>query len=132
MAIELFYIEEKNGTNHDGLAWIGYVKKSKTGKTIYFNNKAFQKAGHGDYYDIETGYGYWISRVKQNGEDRHWAGHGKIMIDRKAVDEYLKFRGLIELKNSQYTIVDIVETKVPQDFYEIENKKKIENQTTNA
>ena len=113
MTIEIYYIEQKNGSKHDGLAWIGYVTKSKTGKTIYFNNKAYQKFGHGDYSDIETGHGYWISRVKQNGEDRHWAGHGKIMIDRNAVDEYLKYRELTEFKNSQYTIVDIVETKVP-------------------
>jgi hypothetical protein len=128
MAIELYYIEKKTGSNHDGIAWIGYVSKSKTGKTIYFNNKAFQKFGHGDYADIETGAGYWISRVKRNGEDRHWAGHGKIMIDRKAVDEYLKYSGLTELKASQYSIVDIVETKVPQDFYEIENMKLSDKQ----
>lgn len=84
---ELYYIEKKAGPNYDGPAWIGYVKKSRTYKTIYFNNKAFAKSGHGDYVDIETGEGYWISRVKHNGEDRHWAGYGKIMIDKKAVNE---------------------------------------------
>jgi hypothetical protein len=123
MPIDLFYIEKKTGSNHDGLAWIGYVKKSKTGKTIYFNNKAFQKYGHGDYADIETGEGYWISRIKRNGQDRHWAGHGKIMIDRKAINKYLNYRDLTELKESQFTIVDIVETRQPIDFYEIENEK---------
>ncbi len=123
MPIDLYYIEKKTGSNHDGLAWIGYVKKSKTGKTIYFNNKAFQKYGHGDYADIETGEGYWISRIKRNGQDRHWAGHGKIMIDRTAVNEYLNYRELTELKESQFTIIDIVETRQPIDFYEIENTK---------
>jgi hypothetical protein len=123
MPIDLYYIEKKTGSNHDGPAWIGYIKKSKTGKTIYFNNRAYQKYGHGDYSDIETGEGYWISRIKRNGQDRHWAGHGKIMIDRKAVNEYLNYRELTELKESQFTIVDIVETRQPIDFYEIENEK---------
>lgn len=123
MPIDLYYIEKKTGSNHDGPAWIGYIKKSKTGKTIYFNNRAYQKYGHGDYADIETGEGYWISRIKRNGQDRHWAGHGKIMIDRKAVNEYLNYRELTELKESQFTIVDIVETRQPIDFYEIENEK---------
>ena len=121
--IELFYIEQKNGTNHDGLAWIGFIKRSKTGKTIYFNNQAFKKAGYGDYYDIETGDSYWISRIKKNGEDRHWAGHGIIMIDRKAVEIYKDYRNLQELKESEYKIVEIIETRTPQDFYEIENEK---------
>jgi len=85
--------------------------------------RAYQKYGHGDYADIETGEGYWISRIKRNGQDRHWAGHGKIMIDRKAVNEYLNYRELTELKESQFTIVDIVETRQPIDFYEIENEK---------
>ena len=127
MAIDLYYIEKTTGTNHDGDAWIGYITKSKTGKTVYFNNKAFHKSGLGYYHDIETGEGYWISRIKKNGEDRHWAGHGIIMIDKKAVREYMKFRKLTELKASQYAIVDIVETKTPKDFYEIENKRNTEN-----
>ena len=45
------------------------------------------------------------------------------MIDRKAVNEYLNYRELTELKESQFTIVDIVETRQPIDFYEIENEK---------
>lgn len=45
------------------------------------------------------------------------------MIDRKAVEIYKEYRDLSELKKSEYEIVDIVETKTPQDFYEIENEK---------
>ena len=37
----LMYIELKTGYNDDGPAWIGYVKTSKTGKTIYFNDHPF-------------------------------------------------------------------------------------------
>ncbi len=78
---------------------------------------------NGNYVDIETHEGYWISRIKRNGEDRHWTGHGKIKIDRRAVVEYMNYRKLKELKTSQYTIVEIIELKGPKDFYEIENKK---------
>jgi hypothetical protein len=45
------------------------------------------------------------------------------MIDRKAVNEYLDYRDLTELKESQFTIIEIVETRQPIDFYEIENAK---------
>lgn len=80
--MDIRYIELKTGYNDNGPAWIGNVKESKSGKTIYFNDHAFQKY-HGvfsNYIDIETGDEYWISRVKKNGEDRYWAGSGKITI----------------------------------------------------
>jgi hypothetical protein len=57
--------------------------------------------------------------IKRNGDDRHWAGSGIIMIDRSAVDEYLKYRGLTKLKDSKYAIIDIIETKQPIDFYDV-------------
>ena len=47
------------------------------------------------------------------------------MIDRKAVTEYLNYRKLEALKMSQYEIVDIVEIKNPEDFYELENLKRV-------
>ncbi len=37
MIKELMYIECKSGYNDDGPAWIGYVKTSRTYRTIYFN-----------------------------------------------------------------------------------------------
>ena len=42
MINNLMYIELKTGYSDDGPAWIGYVKTSKSKKTIYFNNHAFQ------------------------------------------------------------------------------------------
>jgi len=42
MKTEIRYIELKTG-NDNGPAWIGKVKLSKTGRTIYFNDKAFRK-----------------------------------------------------------------------------------------
>ena len=69
MKAALFYIEKMTGTNHNGPAWISFVKQSKTGKTIYFNDMALKKKGRGTYFDIETGEEYWISKVKKDRED---------------------------------------------------------------
>ena len=57
MIHDLMYIELKTGYSDDGPAWIGYVKTSKSKKTIYFNNHAFQKynGNYSNYIDIENG-----------------------------------------------------------------------------
>ena len=43
MIHDLMYIELKTGYSDDGPAWIGYVKTSKSKKTIYF--KYFVRTG---------------------------------------------------------------------------------------
>ena len=123
MISQLKYVELATGTNHNGPAWIGKVEFSKSGKTIYFNGRAFKGNGHGYCRDIESGELYWVSGVKKNGEDRHWAGSGKIMIDKNAVDEYLKYRDLQKLDVKKYVIVDdIIETDKTRFKY-IENEE---------
>ena len=114
MISDLMYIELKTGYSDDGPAWIGYVKTSKCKKTIYFNNHAFQKyiGGYSNYIDIENGDEYWISGLKKRESNRHWAGHGKIMIDRRAVKEYLSIIGAKELPLSLFEVIDI-EDKFP-------------------
>ena len=109
LLVDIRYIELKTGYNDNGPAWIGNVKESKSGKTIYFNDHAFQKyhGAYSNYIDIETGDEYWISRVKKNGEDRHWAGSGKITIDRKVIGEYLAIVNADKLDDSKYIIADI-------------------------
>ena len=47
MIKDLMYIELKTGHSDDGPAWIGYVKTSKTKKTNYFNDHAFQNISNG-------------------------------------------------------------------------------------
>ena len=37
---------------------------------------------------METGEQYWISGVKKNREDRHWAGAGPVEIDEDVRAEY--------------------------------------------
>ena len=120
----ILYIELKSGYSDDGPAWIGRVKYSKSGQTIYFNDEGFQqRAGaFSNYVDIESGERYWISGVKKNGEDRHWAGSGKVMIDRKIVDEYLKITGQKNIDKQRFEIIDI------PDVYPIERINKVVNQ----
>jgi hypothetical protein len=105
----ILYIELKSGYSDNGPAWIGRVKYSKTGQTIYFNNKGFQKCSgiYGNYIDVETGEEYWISGVKKNSKDRYWAGSGKIMIDRKIIDEYLIITGQSSIDDRRFEVVDI-------------------------
>ena len=109
MINDLMYIELKTGHSDDGPAWIGYVKTSKSKKTIYFNDHAFQKCigNFANYRDVESGEAYWISGLKRCETNRHWAGHGKIIIDRRAVPEYLTLINQAELPEHLFEIVDI-------------------------
>jgi len=93
----LRYIELKSGHSDNGPAWIGYVSTSKTGRTVYFNGRGLMKLkgqrrgeSGGNYIDMETGESFWVSGVKKNGEDRHWAGSGKVLVEAAAVSEYLQ------------------------------------------
>ena len=42
----------------------------------------------GNYVDVDTGEEYWISGVKKDQKDRHWAGAGPVEIDDDVKDEY--------------------------------------------
>lgn len=121
------YIELKTGFNDNGPAWIGQVELSKSGKTIYFNGKALKKIHgggiSGNYYDLETEEEYWISGIKKNGRDRHWAGSGKIKIEASIVGEYLKVVGLNELDISKFEIFKYVEDFSKDKSHELENEK---------
>ncbi len=83
---------------------------SKTGRTVYFNGKAFGRSTgggvSGNHYDVETGEEFWISGVKKRGTNRHWAGSGRIAIEAVAVGEYLELTGQSELDHSIYEVVD--------------------------
>ena len=77
MSERLVYVELKSGQSNSGPAWISIATTSKTGAKIYSNGIAFRSLkGSGfiaNYFDIETGEEYWISGVKKNNQDRHWA-----------------------------------------------------------
>ncbi len=123
MKPKVMYIENKF-RDHSGPAWIGFVEFSKSGQTIYFNNKALKKLKvpgiWGNYFDIETGEEYWVSGVKKDGRDRHRFGGGKIMIDKNSVSEYLKLVDFTVLDEKHFEFIDFEKTYKAR-FNELEN-----------
>jgi hypothetical protein len=117
----LKYVELKSGYSDNGPAWIGYVRTSRTEQTIYFNDRALQKAGRGTYRDIETGDIYWISGVKKDGQDRHWAGSGKVQIEKRAIDSYLSLLGTERLDKSKYVVIDALMATDVEKFRDLLN-----------
>jgi len=101
------YIELKSGFHDDGPAWIGKVRLSKSEQTVYFNEKTFQRCRgiQGNYFDIETNEEYWISGVKKDGTNRHKCGHGKILMDRSIVKEYLDLMNQVSLDKNKFELI---------------------------
>ena len=62
----------------------------------------------GNYVDMETGESFWVSGVKKNGKDRHWAGSGKVLIEAGAVADYLKAIGAKSLNTSRCEITESI------------------------
>ena len=48
----------------------------------------------GNHIDTETGEEFWVSGVRKNGQDRHWAEGGPVEFDADALDEYNRLIGL--------------------------------------
>ncbi len=121
---QLVYIELKSECADSGSAWISRVKWSKSRRTLYFNGLAL-KRGQGigaNFYCLETGNEYWVSGAKKNGQDRHWAGGGPVMVDSRIAEEYRQFLNVRELDPSAHPIAsDIQETDVTK-FTEMENQ----------
>jgi hypothetical protein len=118
------YVELKSGHSDNGPAWIGLAHFSKTGQMVYFNGSAFKK-GHGisgNYFEISTGNEYWISGVKKEGTNRHWAGGGIIMIDKDCVAEYLLLVGYKSLSPKDYQVVTLINKPIKEEVTEYENQ----------
>jgi hypothetical protein len=86
------YVELKTGFSDNGPAWIGKVTFSKTGRTAYYRGHNLRRVHgvSGNYLDVQTGEEYWISGIKRDGTDRHWAGGGPVGIDSDVRDDYMK------------------------------------------
>ena len=59
--------------------------------------------------------------MKKKESERQWAGHGKIMIDRRAVNEYLTLIDEKELPLNLFEIIDI------EDRFPVERVNKLLN-----
>jgi hypothetical protein len=127
MRTEIKYLELKSGFSDNGPAWIGIVYFSKSGKTIYFDGKAFQSLNgmgiSGNYFDLENGDEYWISGVKKDMSDRHKFGGGKIFVEKRTLNDYLKIIGKSELPKSDYELTEVETEKPIERVNELENEK---------
>ena len=123
MQEKLIYVELKSGFSDNGPAWIGKGFFSKSGQTIYFNGLILKGSGKGNCLELETGDMYWTSGIKKNGEDRHWAGSGKINIDRSIISDYLEATGSSELSKSKFIITDFDNVPKVTRANELENQK---------
>ena len=89
------FIELKSGHHDNGPARIGRITFSKSGLSVCYGGRRFERisggGASGNYADAETGDEYWISGVKRDGSDRHWAGSGEVELDDDVRDEYLAF-----------------------------------------
>jgi len=110
----IMYIEQKTGDNA-GEARIGRVSFSRTGRTLYYRDKAFMSVGGKGIYGNYFGYDrvsfdkavhakmempgplcgflgeFWISGPKRNGQDRHSCEPcAAVIIDEDVADEYWK------------------------------------------
>ena len=83
------YIEEKSGVASLE-ARIGRVLTSKSGRTIRYNQLEFQSlkgAGYkANYYELESGDHYWISRCRKDGNDGLY--RTTVYIDDDVREEY--------------------------------------------
>jgi len=116
----LRYIELKSGHSDNGPAWIAYVTESKSGRTLYFNGRGLMKLkgqrrgdSGGNCIDMETGEAFWVSGVKKNGKDRHWAGSGKVLIEAAAVSDYLN---TIKAKTLDTSRCEVTDSIAPTDI----------------
>ena len=127
MRTEIKYLELKSGFSDNGPAWIGLVSFSKSGKTIYFDGKAFQSLSgmgiSGNYFNLENGDEYWISGVKKDMSDRHKFGGGKIFVEKRTLNDYLKIIGKSELPKSDYELSEVETEKPIERVNELENEK---------
>jgi hypothetical protein len=89
MKTRIMYIEYK-GEGISGPARIGRVTFSKSGKSLYYQERRFQTLGgrgcKANYFDVATGEEYWISGCKKDGKDRLYSG--VIEIDEDVAEQY--------------------------------------------
>ena len=124
MKTSIKYIEHKPAEHTDrGEAWIARVWHSSSGRTLYFNNMAL-KIGSGfdcNHFDLVTGAEFWISGVKKQGSNRHWAGGGPIQIEQSLVEWYRE-----HVNNKKYCELVVIPDLPKPDiskFNTIENSK---------
>ena len=86
------YVENKSGDIDGVPGRIGWVTFSRSGLTVYYRGRKLKRVKGGgvagNHFDTETGEEYWVSGVKKNGEDAHYASAVRVAVDEDARAEY--------------------------------------------
>src|SRR5688572_4297816 len=98
MKRRVMYVENKDGMLEGAKAWIGWVRFSKTGRTVYYRGRSLAAIGgrgiSGNFVDEETHEEYWVSGIKSRGSNTHPAEAAlPVSIDDDAREEYERIRG---------------------------------------
>jgi hypothetical protein len=85
----IMYIEDKSG-GLDGPARIGRVTFSKSGRSVTYGGRTFQKTvGYKfNFLDIDNGDEFWISGPRKDGADRLYGGGAAVEVDPDVAEEY--------------------------------------------
>jgi hypothetical protein len=90
MKDRVMYLEQKyEFGDEQGPAWIGRVRFSKTGRTIFYRGRTLEEAagGPGTHRDKATGELFFVSGIKWDLKELYWADR-EVEIDDDAVEEY--------------------------------------------
>lgn len=101
----IMYIECK-ADSLNGPARIGRVTFSKTGRTLQYRGRKFQKSKSGykwNHFDVETGEHYWISGPRRDGQDRLYQQSTQpVEVDDDVREEYWTvIRGRVPIATSR-------------------------------
>lgn len=86
----IMYIEDKGENELSGPARIGRVTFNRTGRTLTYAGRSFQRTSAGfkhNYLEVGTGRPFWISGPKKRGGDQLY-GSGAVEIDEDVREEY--------------------------------------------
>ena len=90
----VMYVENKDGDIDGAAGRIGWVTFSRSGLTVYYRGRKLQRNRSGgisgNHFDTQTGERYWVSGVKKNGRDAHYAEKTTVAVDEDARAEYAR------------------------------------------
>lgn len=96
----VMFIENKDGLIDGVAARIGWVRFSKTGRTVYYRGRELVrlKGGgvRGNHLDVETREEYWVSGIKKRGQNTHQYESVSVQVDDDALSAYEELRSHAE------------------------------------
>ncbi|MFS0731679.1 hypothetical protein ABC270_16590 [Curtobacterium sp. 1P10AnD] len=98
MPDRIMFVQLKTGYDTDaGPSWIASVRFSKSWSTVYFHGRTLRRVTgtayanyDSNFYDVESGEGYWVSGPKRDRTDARYS-NGKPTVEDDARVAYEAF-----------------------------------------